>query len=90
MTETPAIAGVSRSTPGGTRTPNLLIRSQTLYPIELRALETGRIPSLPDVCTGYHRLQSRISSWKGRSKLTSAVPVAPSGQDWFTVSDPEM
>ena len=25
------------STPGGTRTPNLLIRSQTLYPIELRA-----------------------------------------------------
>ena len=26
-------------TPGGTRTPNLLIRSQMLYPIELRALE---------------------------------------------------
>ena len=24
-------------TPGGTRTPNLLIRNQTLYPIELRA-----------------------------------------------------
>jgi hypothetical protein len=24
--------------PGGTRTPNLLIRSQMLYPIELRAL----------------------------------------------------
>jgi hypothetical protein len=29
--------GASISTPGGTRTPNLLIRSQTLYPIELRA-----------------------------------------------------
>ena len=28
---------VSLSTPGGTRTPNLLIRSQTLYPFELRA-----------------------------------------------------
>ena len=30
--------GASCCTPGGTRTPNLLIRSQTLYPIELRAL----------------------------------------------------
>ncbi len=26
-------------TPGGTRTPSLLVRSQTLYPIELRAQE---------------------------------------------------
>jgi hypothetical protein len=30
---------VSCGTPGGTRTPNLLIRSQTLCPIELRAQE---------------------------------------------------
>ncbi len=29
-------------TPGGTRTPNLLIRNQTLYPIELRALESDK------------------------------------------------
>ena len=28
------------STPGGTRTPNILIRSQVLYPIELRAQRT--------------------------------------------------
>ncbi len=28
-------------TPGRTRIPNLLIRSQTLYPIELRALVQG-------------------------------------------------
>ncbi|GEM_PF-4978543 len=28
---------VSSSTPGKIRTPNLLIRSQTLYPVELRA-----------------------------------------------------
>ena len=28
----------SAGTPEGTRTPNLLVRSQTLYPIELRAL----------------------------------------------------
>ncbi len=27
--------------PGGTRTPNLLIRSQMLYPIELRAPTTS-------------------------------------------------
>ena len=27
----------TRSAPGGTRTPNLLIRSQMLYPIELQA-----------------------------------------------------
>ena len=30
-------------TPGGTRIPNLLIRSQTLYPIELRALATDKV-----------------------------------------------
>jgi hypothetical protein len=29
--------------PGETRTPNLLIRSQTLYPIELRAQHPGDI-----------------------------------------------
>jgi hypothetical protein len=29
---------IMRSTPGGIRTPNLLIRSQVLYPVELRAL----------------------------------------------------
>ena len=31
------------STPGGTRIPNLLIRSQTLYPIELRALASDKV-----------------------------------------------
>ena len=35
----PAIDGVYRSTRGRTRTPNLLIRSQVLYPIELHARE---------------------------------------------------
>ena len=38
-------------TPGGTRTPSLLIRSQMLYPIELRARrileEDGRVASDP-------------------------------------------
>ena len=29
--------------PGETRTPNLLIRSQTLYPIELRAQSGGTV-----------------------------------------------
>lgn len=27
-----------KNTPGGSRTPNLLIRSQMLYPVKLRAL----------------------------------------------------
>ena len=31
------MAGFSLSTPERTRTPNLLVRSQTLYPIELQA-----------------------------------------------------
>ena len=30
------LQGFESGTPEGTRTPNLLIRSQTLYPIELR------------------------------------------------------
>ena len=30
---------------GGSRTPNLLIRSQMLYPIELRALAVDRCPA---------------------------------------------
>ena len=33
----PPKAGFSLSTPERTRTPNLLVRSQTLYPIELQA-----------------------------------------------------
>ncbi len=36
-TPKPLVAYGLSSTPGETRTPNLLIRSQTLYPIELRA-----------------------------------------------------
>jgi hypothetical protein len=35
------------STPGGTRTPNLLVRSQTLYPIELRALGAIKVVTAP-------------------------------------------
>ena len=31
--------------PGKIRTPNLLIRSQVLYPVELRAREVADIPS---------------------------------------------
>ena len=34
----------ARSAPGETRTPNLLIRSQMLYPIELRAPDTAQTP----------------------------------------------
>ena len=37
-----ALSCKARSAPGETRTPNLLIRSQMLYPIELRAPETAQ------------------------------------------------
>jgi hypothetical protein len=37
-TRSPLVAALKTSAPRGTRTPNLLIRSQTLYPIELWAL----------------------------------------------------
>ena len=33
------ILGFKNPVPGGIRTPNLLIRSQKLYPVELQALE---------------------------------------------------
>jgi hypothetical protein len=36
---------------GGTRNPNLLIRSQMLYPIELRARVAAGESYLPDVAT---------------------------------------
>jgi hypothetical protein len=32
------ILGPNKCVPGGIRTPNLLIRSQKLYPVELQAL----------------------------------------------------
>jgi hypothetical protein len=42
--------------PGGTRIPNLLIRSQMLYPIELRALTERRRIDLDED----DRMQTRI------------------------------
>ena len=64
---------VSRSmfshAPGGTRTPNLLIRSQMLYPIELRAptprllvdahLQTARIRNQTHSTIRYGRYKTR-------------------------------
>ena len=35
--DSPKLCAKASGTPGGSRTPNLLIRSQTLYPVELRA-----------------------------------------------------
>ena len=49
--------------PGKTRTPNLLIRSQTLYPIELRA-RGG--------CGHYSRLLQMTSTLK--DKIARAAP----------------
>ena len=59
--------------PGETRTPNLLIRSQMLYPIELRALmhlrTNGEIEQLPSYShsMGGTRLElvtSTMSTWR--------------------------
>ncbi len=47
--------------PGKTRTPNLLIRSQTLYPIELRALMRDCERAVP--------LRYRITVSAARAKL---------------------
>ena len=44
MEGNPVLPASSSSALGGTRNPNLLIRSQMLYPIELRALD-----SVPDL-----------------------------------------
>jgi hypothetical protein len=46
--------------PGKTRTPNLLIRSQTLYPVELRA-RGG--------CGHYSRLLRMTSTLKNKNAL---------------------
>ena len=39
-----------KCTPGRIRTPNLLIRSQVLYPVELRALRVGETSKASDGC----------------------------------------
>ncbi len=57
------------STPGGTRTPNLLIRSQTLYPIELRAQGRWIIAGLrPDD-------QPKMSVARGLLRHVRTLPV---------------
>ena len=62
--ETPAVAGVSLSAPGEIRTPDLLIRSQMLYPAELRAQCSARLG--PGQCTptagGRHRDPARAET----------------------------
>ena len=53
------------SAPGGTRIPNLLIRSQMLYPIELRALAPVRtadgVPDLTECRCDSGKVACRIS-----------------------------
>ena len=49
--------------PGKTRTPNLLIRSQTLYPIELRARDAARAA---DGCICRRRKAAQTTEIGGR------------------------
>src|SRR5438067_4400743 len=53
---TPRRQSCTAHAPGGTRIPNLLIRSQMLYPIELRARSKTTAASTPTA----HRMQTRI------------------------------
>ena len=57
FTALPGVKGKKFGAPVGSRTPNLLIRSQMLYPIELRVRERRREQAR--FCAG---LQARISS----------------------------
>ncbi len=55
---------MKESTPGRIRTPNLLIRSQVLYPVELRALRVEETSKAPGGCqesrkSSYHRGESK-------------------------------
>ncbi|MEN9974590.1 MAG: hypothetical protein RLZZ282_596 [Verrucomicrobiota bacterium] len=50
----------NESTPEGTRTPNLLIRSQTLYPIELRVRCGKRVGRESPVCGRVSRNSMRL------------------------------
>ena len=53
-------------TPGRTRTPNLLIRSQTLYPIELRARRGAEISDASHPCQGKESRFERTAGRGGR------------------------
>src|SRR6476469_7452193 len=63
----------ARSAPGETRTPNLLIRSQMLYPIELRAPDTAQASN------EHHRVvigESRPEQGKPSPRLEVSQPRA--------------
>jgi hypothetical protein len=69
--------------PGGIRTPNLLIRSQKLYPVELQALRNFRF-SISDLrFEGKTNRQSAIANfkliWGGRRDSNPQQPEPQSG-----------
>ncbi|MEY2584052.1 MAG: hypothetical protein QOD80_78 [Verrucomicrobiota bacterium] len=45
-----------RSVPGGIRTPNLLIRSQLLYPVELQTLVSFEFDFQFSIAKGNHQV----------------------------------
>ena len=65
-------------TPGGTRIPNLLIRSQTLYPIELRVLcaecGEGKSPVLMPVSRISARFVEKSLMLQGLGSLLADPP----------------
>ena len=59
--------------PGGTRTPGLLIRSQSLYPAELRALRPILSSKRGDSILGGQARKIAARAWTGVSYGSAAV-----------------
>src|SRR5687768_412974 len=60
----------SRDAPGGARTPSLLIRSQMLYPIELRA----------PLAVALHKSSRRVWNYAMRTECALVTPARIGGQ----------
>ncbi len=71
-------SSAGRNAPGGIRIPNLLIRSQVLYPVELRALGAGECIARNVACPGE---DSNLHVRVGHQPLKLArLPIPPPGQ----------
>ncbi len=54
---------IQRTVPGGIRTPNLLIRSQKLYPVELQHRESGQNSGKLHCATQNHAQNRSVNDW---------------------------
>ena len=66
-----------RAVPGGIRTPNLLIRSQLLYPVELQTLASQREPTKLNTGCKPMGFRSDRECYGRLYASTKATPVSP-------------